>query len=202
MTKPPEPRLRLFVAIELPESHKKALADIQDKLRTSVERRYGREARVRWVRPEGMHLTLKFLGATEQDRLPSLLATLGSAVAEPARFGLTLVRVTSLEGRRGPSILVVDVGGETASLNALAERIDSALSVCGWPREKRRFRGHITLGRLPDEMRLETRRGIAREAASVRLGIAEAWSVERVSLMRSRLRPGGASYERVATFPG
>jgi 2'-5' RNA ligase len=197
----PSPRsLRLFVAIELPHEQRQALARLQDSMRNAVTKRFS-DVRVRWTRPDGMHITLKFLGATPPDRLESLVNALASAVPDSSAFNLSLVNAGSFVDRRAPQVIIAGVSGQTKPLLELVERIETALAAAGWPREKRDFRAHITLARLPQDLSNETRRAIAETAAGIRLDSGHTWPVAHVSLMQSHLGREGAHYERIARFP-
>jgi 2'-5' RNA ligase len=192
--------LRLFVAIELPDAQKQALARLQDSTRSAVTERFS-DVRVRWTRPESMHLTLKFLGATPPDRLESVVNALAFAVPDPPMFDLSLANAGSFADRRAPQVIISGVSGHTKPLLELVERIESALAAAGWPREKRDFRAHITLARLPEDLSNETRRAIAETASRVKLDSRHTWPVAHVSLMQSHLGREGAHYERIARFP-
>jgi RNA 2',3'-cyclic 3'-phosphodiesterase len=193
--------LRLFVAIELPDAQRQALARLQDSMKAAVARRFGDSTRVRWTRPESTHITLKFLGATPPDRLESVVNALASAVPDSPMFNLSLANAGSFAGRRPPQVIIAGVSGQTKPLLELVERIDTALAVAGWPREKRDFRAHITLARLPQDLSNETRRAIAETASRVKLDSRHTWPVAHVSLMQSHLGREGAHYERIARFP-
>jgi 2'-5' RNA ligase len=192
--------LRLFVAIELPDEQKQALAGLQDSMRSAVTGHF-RDVRVRWTRPESMHLTLKFLGATTPDRLEFVHNALASAVPESPAFNLSLANAGSFADRRPPQVIVAGVSGQTKLLLELVERVETALAAVGWPREKRDFRAHITLGRLPQDISNETRRAIAETAARIKLDSGHTWPVDHISLMQSHLGREGTHYERIARFP-
>jgi RNA 2',3'-cyclic 3'-phosphodiesterase len=192
--------LRLFVAIELPDEQKQALARLQDSMKIAAAKRFS-YVRVRWTRPESMHITLKFLGATPPDRLESVVNALASAVSDSPAFNLSLANAGSFAGRRAPQVIIAGVSGQTKPLLELVERIDTALAAAGWPREKRDFRAHITLARLPEDLSNEARRAIAETASRVKLDSGHSWPVAHVSLMQSHLGREGAHYERIARFP-
>jgi RNA 2',3'-cyclic 3'-phosphodiesterase len=192
--------LRLFVAIELPDKQKRALAGLQESMRSAVTRRFS-DVRVRWTRAESMHLTLKFLGATPPDRLESVHNALASAVPHAPAFNLSLANAGSFAGRSAPQVIIAGVSGQTKPLLELVQRIETAFAAVGWPREKRDFRAHITLARLPQDVSNETRRAIAEITAMVKLNSSHAWPVGHVSLFQSHLGREGAHYERIARFP-
>jgi len=185
--------MRLFVAIELPGDVREALGRLQHELQ-----RRGLE-KLRWVQPEGIHLTLKFLGETPAERVTAISEALAGVAVGIAPHELTLGGLGTFGGSR-PRVLWLDLGGDVEAVRALQERIESALGELGFERETRGWSPHLTLARVRPEA--------AREAASAiptALGAVDAPSgviaVREVSLMRSTLRPGGAVYERIAAFP-
>ncbi len=194
-SRPSGPTLRLFVACELPSEMKGGLARIQDAIR-------GQGAPpVRWVRPEGIHLTLKFLGEVSQDRVPDLRGGLAPIVEGIPPLTLSLGEVGTFGGRRGVRVLWVGIEGDLKHLTRLQGRVESALEPFGFPPERRGFSPHLTLARVPDNVSSDDRRRLKDLAASVELPGDPPVTIREVSLMRSILGPGGAVYERVAAFP-
>lgn len=185
--------LRLFVAIELPGEVSEAVGRLQHQLQ-----RRGLE-KLRWVRPEGIHVTLKFLGATPAEKVPAIESALRAAVEGIAVHELALGKLGSFGGNR-PRVLWVDLTGELGAAKRLHGQVEAATEKLGFPREARGWSPHITLARVRPET--------VREAAgALSSAIADTESpsgvipVTEVSLMRSTLRPSGAVYERVAAFP-
>lgn len=194
MTTRPSELLRLFVAIELGVEMREALADLQAELR-----RCGLE-RLRWVRPEGIHLTLKFLGETTSDKLPTIREALAESVEGVPPHRLSLGSLGVFGSRRGPQVLWVDLEGDLAPLRQLQRRVEEGLEAAGFPRERREFSPHLTLARV----RPESARAMAPLIAKALQEIqppAIGMEVREVSLMRSSLQPGGAVYEQLAAFP-
>ena len=185
----PKSLFRAFVAIEIPDSVRNTISALIGRLRE-------RDATncVRWVRPEGLHVTLKFLGHTPDDKERVIESALESAAAIRPGFDLWLGPLGSFRSRRGARDQVVWVGlsGETAQLLELAADVDRALVAVGFPAETRPFTPHLTLGRM--------RRGV-RSAPSFTEDAAwppgdGAFHVGHLSLMESDLRPDGARYTR------
>ncbi len=193
--------MRLFIALDLPEAWKRALETLQRDLQSAIAARLSANVRPRWVRPEGIHLTLKFLGETPADRLESLTAALAQAVTIEPAFDLTLVRVGAFEQRRAPCVILATISVQGRALIDLYERIETWLAAAGWPRETRTFHPHLTLARLPDAMDDATCRAVADMANAFASPEAPGWHVDRVHLIRSHLGPGGARYESLAAFP-
>ncbi|HEU0073129.1 MAG TPA: RNA 2',3'-cyclic phosphodiesterase [Dehalococcoidia bacterium] len=200
MTTPDTP-LRLFIALDLPDAWKHALEALQRDMQTAIDASLGPNIRPRWVRPEGIHLTLKFLGDTPAKRLDALTSALAQAVPAAPGFDLTLARVGAFEQRRVPRVILATIASEGRAFIDLYEHIETWLAAAGWPRETRTFRAHLTLARLPDTFDDTTRRAVAGLATTFEAPQAPAWHVERVYLIRSHLGPGGARYEQLAAFP-
>lgn len=187
--------LRLFVAIELPEPARCSLEDA-----ISVLQREGATQGLRWVRPEGIHLTLQFLGATAAERVPSVGDALAAAVRGIPPFELAPGGIGSFGGRSRMRVIWIAVGREQA-LADLAARVRGALGPAGFVVDREEFRAHLTLARVRDDVTREERERLYDLIRSVALPVMPKFTVERINLMQSILGPGGAQYRAVATFP-
>jgi 2'-5' RNA ligase len=181
--------MRLFLAAELPASVRRCVSDVQARLRDELKG-------WRWVRPEGVHFTLRFLGEVDE-RLDERARGAWSDVARACGpFRLRVTGVGRFPGRGAPRVLWVGLqeiepGEGMARLVADLERNARAL---GWQPENRPFRPHLTLARrlrggTPDE-----------PPEGARVPAAEGW-VRRIVLFRSRLDRSGARYTALASFP-
>lgn len=185
-------RWRLFVALDLPAGAKAALAAAGKELQGLLP------AGVRWVNPAGIHLTLKFLGATEAGRVDALLAALRemAAAGDLMPFPLHLEGLGVFPNRREPRVIGAGVGGDLDSLAKTQRRVEQAIIRLGFPEESRAFRPHLTLGRVRDGVAPATRRQIgdimATQAAA--LSPEYAWQAGEIHLIRSNLTPQGAVY--------
>jgi 2'-5' RNA ligase len=203
MTAAPAERLRLFVAVELPPAWLKALEALQEKLRRRLRPEDLGGARLRWVRPEGIHVTLKFLGEVNAERLGAIEEALRTAVPRPPAVRLRLGGAGGFNRGARPTVVWAAVDGDTDALARLAAAVDAAVTPLGFPPERRPFAAHLTLARVPEDLaRPYWDRLKAAVAATAAPAPPPAMVVEEVALMRSRLRPDGARYEKVATFPG
>ncbi len=198
MSAPPSARdLRLFVAVELPEDVRRALAATV----TALGRAGVAGDAVRWVRPEGIHVTLKFLGATAEAQVPAIEDALRAAVAGMRPFRVQPAGVGSFGGRRRLRVVWVGVEGDVDALAALAARVEQGLAPLGFPAEQRPFAAHLTLGRVRDETPPAVREDIFAAMEGLNTPPIPPVPVDRVSLMQSSLGPGGASYRALAVFP-
>jgi 2'-5' RNA ligase len=152
---------------------------------------------VRWTRPEGIHLTLKFLGDVQADWLEDIADALRSACAPHAPFSLSIGGMGVFPNPRRPRVVWIGVDEPTGTLIRLQQDIERAISPLGFPTERRTFSPHLTLGRVKNgrgAAELEALGQYAKQA-QVRVGEMEAHAVY---LMRSDLRPSGAVYTELA----
>ena len=198
-----ERALRLFVAIELPESWRQGLGELQSRMKAALASEPElRETRVRWVRPEGIHLTLKFIGYIQSDRLEVIQNQLAVAVQEAPEIELSFHRAGSFSDRRAPRVIWGGIETQQRErLYALAESIETWLAAAGVPRERRGFAPHLTLARLSEELQIDVRKRIAEVTTAVRAPAFPSFVVRQVSLMQSHIQQGGARYERLMVYP-
>jgi 2'-5' RNA ligase len=182
---------RLFVAIELPTEVRATLDDLQHNLQRDPAL-----ARLRWVRPEGIHLTLKFLGETPAERLPEIEPTVARAVVGIPPFDLHLGNLGAFGSPRAPRVLWVEVAGDLDSLAKLQSQVEAELGALGFPAEARRFSPHLTLARVPPERAAEAARPLA-EAIANRDSVRGAIRAEALALIKSDLQRGGAIYTQL-----
>ena len=172
---------------------RRALGAAQDALR---DRDLGS---LRWVRPEGVHLTLKFLGETPADRLDAVRTAVAAAARRRAPFRLSLGPAGTFGGRR-PRVLWLAIEGDVEPLRELQSAVERELVAAGFPPEERDYSPHLTLARVPQPPPPATARRLAEALAGLDPPSAE-FDVEEVLLMRSHLQPAGAVYETLAAFP-
>ena len=192
--KPEDQLLRLFVAVDLPEDVREALHRLQSDLRQQEL------SGLRWVRPEGVHLTLKFLGETPAERVPAIEGALATALLGTEPFRLALGEPGTFGGRRGPRVVWLDITGDVQRLRGLQAAVERAMVGVGFAPEERQYSPHLTLARVPQPPRPGTAERDSRALEAVEPPRVE-FEVREIVLIRSRLQPGGAEYERLAGFP-
>jgi 2'-5' RNA ligase len=182
--------IRCFIALNLPAEIKGRLAELESRLKEA-------RADVSWVKPENVHLTLKFLGGVEEARVPLVKRAVQEGLRREGPLVLTLAGLGVFPNPRSPRVVWVGVGGDTERLQNLQESLEQALGEVGFPREARSFSPHITLGRM------RSRQGAASLMELVgHLGANEVGSLkaESIELMRSQLHPAGAVYTILESF--
>jgi len=183
--------MRLFIAIDLPDSVRAALAREQARLRDGC----ARSRDIRWTRPEGLHLTLKFLGQVEATRVTDVTEAL-NALGPYETFEIEVGGFGFFPSARRPRVFWVG-SQATPVLGELARRVEAAMEPLGFAREDRPFQPHLTLARL------EGQRPQPELDAAVQKGEASfgRFTVTEFFLFESKLRPGGAEYSKLARFP-
>ncbi|HID10750.1 MAG TPA: RNA 2',3'-cyclic phosphodiesterase [Candidatus Latescibacteria bacterium] len=183
-------QVRTFVAVDISDEARRSVQDLEDELR-----RY--RADVRWVAPENLHLTLKFLGEIEEERLEEVFFGVEEAVSGVGPFQMVLEGLGGFPGLGRPRVLWVGVSEGAGELRDLAERVEGSLERRGFPREGRPFSPHLTIGRVRQPSgRLGQLTAVMREKD---FGPEEV-RVEEVKVMKSELMPSGAVYTTLRSF--
>lgn len=215
------PQLRLFVAIELPDDVRAAIADVVAALK-----RAGADAGLRWARPDGIHLTLKFLGNVPEARVPAIVDAMRQQLQSASSFEIAPGGIGAFFTGKGDPfnkhprevhrhnlrVLWLGAGRDNAPLLDAAARVEAALNPLGFPPERTAFFPHLTLARMREDASRETRIAAYDALAPYRpweggehrdngLPAVPPFRASSVALMQSTLRPGGAVYDAVAHIP-
>jgi 2'-5' RNA ligase len=186
--------IRSFIAIDLTPDVRRGLGVAQQKLREAL---VGES--IRWVRPEGIHLTLKFLGDQPPDRIERIGEELSRWAQGGSPLDLEIGNAGAFPDLARPRVLWVGVHEPSGRLVGSVDRLEKGLETLGIRKEDRPFRPHLTLARVKDRLTpdgLETLRGQLERLAGERIGEQRA---EAVTLLRSDLRPSGAVYTVLLT---
>jgi 2'-5' RNA ligase len=182
-----EQSVRAFIAIPLPATFRQGLAELRQELE-----RFALDG-VRWVAPQNIHLTLKFLGDTPRSGLPAMEEALSRVVEGEALFSLQSQGLGAFPSWRNPRVIWAGLEDNPALIR-LQHEVELALADLGFPAEERPFAAHLTLGRvtrpLPEAQR-ERLATFARDFAGGSLGTVP---VDEVCLFQSQLRPTGPVY--------
>ncbi|MES0349958.1 MAG: RNA 2',3'-cyclic phosphodiesterase [Desulfobacteria bacterium] len=184
-------KLRAFIAISLPEPVLQAIANAQETLKRGG-------LKIRWVRKEGIHLTLKFLGDIDRDSVEKISEAMERATGSFSPFTLWVEGIGVFPDLRRPRVAWVGVSGEVEVLSALQRDLESQLSRLGFPKEKRGFRGHLTLGRVKGRLDQTKLREGLETLSDFR---TESFTAQSIVLFQSDLRPDGAVYSKLAELP-
>lgn len=183
--------MRAFVAIEIPDAIKQGAAAAQQRLKSA-----GVEAA--WTRPEGIHLTLKFLGEIGEQLVPEIMGALTLALCDAERFRLGIEGVGTFPNPVSARVVWCGIVGDVEKLVAVQAAVEHALVGLGLERDARPYAPHLTLGRIKRiRDRARWLKGLE-EVGSTRL---PGFDVAAVRLISSELRPTGAVYRELGCVP-
>ncbi len=189
----PSGRIRSFIAIPVPSAELRALETAVKKLESDLG------GGVRWVRPEGIHLTLKFMGDIQAEIAERILSVLPPVAARFSPFELSISGLGVFPNTRRPRVLWAGVHGDLETLSALQLAVDDALGELGLPKEQRAFSPHLTLGRVRRDVPEGQLRKIGEVMEGGELPGAPPWTADTVNLMRTELDPAGSRHYLVGS---
>ena len=182
--------LRCFVAIDIPDPVKKEITEMADILK-----KY--DADIKWVNVENLHVTLKFLGSTPEKSVPEIRESLLKAVSSFQPFYIKINGTGVFPDRKFARVIWVGVeNGEM--LPELAADIDVSMSLLGYKKEEREFKPHLTLGRVRSR---EGTANVVNELDNFKDKEFGLFTVDRIRLMRSELKPRGSEYSCLYEVP-
>jgi len=179
-------RIRTFVAVEIDAAVRAAADELIRQLAESG-------ADVKWVEPENLHVTVKFLGEVDSRQLHQICRAVEAAVASQPPFDLEVRRAGAFPNARRPRTLWLGAGRGGEELAAVAREVDKQLQRLGYPRESRRFHAHLTLGRVRQGGAASGRLAeLLAEQAEFQAGTSR---VAEAVVFSSQLSRGGPVYE-------
>lgn len=179
--------MRIFVAVPLNAALREAAAGLRSRLNSAA-------APLRWVPPENLHLTLKFLGEIAEGRVVKVTDAARAVAGRAQRFSITLGGMGAFPSPTRPQVVWVGIGQGAEELTALARDLDTALGRMKFPKELRPFRPHLTVARakhtgpMPD---------LARPLGELAGVVVGSQTVDALFVMESRLSPASAIYRPV-----
>jgi 2'-5' RNA ligase len=185
---------RAFIAVALPAALRQALGQVNAGLRRTVP-----EGAVRWVRPEGMHLTLKFLGDMPLSQAEQVQTMLEAAAREAAPFECDVSGLGCFPNLRQPRVVWAGLREPSGALAHLQRAVEAGAVRLGYTQATgdRGFMPHLTLGRVARQAGAAEWRSVAEAVQAAAAGEIGTFLVEAVCLMKSDLRPGGSAYTRL-----
>jgi 2'-5' RNA ligase len=187
-------QIRSFIAIELPDEIKSVLAQLQAQLKT------GKQLPVKWVDPYSIHLTLKFLGNIDVNKVREITGAMEAAAEGISPFKLEVKDLGVFPNLKRVRVVWVGVSGEVAQLSQLQQRIESNLAPLGFARESRSFTPHLTLARVREQASLDEQQSFGQLIASTKFEAVYGFEVDSINLMKSQLTREGAIYSRISSI--
>ena len=175
--------IRTFIAIEVPRAIQDKISSLQDALKKEG-------GKISWVKPENIHLTLKFLGNVEESKIDQIGEALTKAAERITPFNMIVKGTGAFPDMRRPRVIWVGVEEASGQLLNIFNEIEKELSKIGFQKEERRFSPHLTIGRV------KTPSGISRLVDKLKTTdfLGGEFTAGEVVLMKSDLKPTGAVY--------
>ncbi len=180
--------MRTFIAIELPKEIKDALARLQEKLKSTG-------ADVKWVEPDNIHLTLKFLGEIDEQKLDKIALILENIAKDKSSFHICISSIGAFPRNSSPRVIWVGIDKGDKETKEIAKQLEEKIQKIGIPKEDRSFSSHITIGRTRSALNLQK---LVQELKTLEndLGIkGMEFDATKITLFKSTLTPKGPIYE-------
>lgn len=182
--------MRTFIAIDLEK-------DIKDRLSSFLQELHKVSRDIKWVKKEGMHLTLKFLGEVEEKRIPEIESSLKDISRKFSPFVIRFRGTgTFPPGRKNPRVVWVGIE-ENKAFVAMQARMEEEMEKWGFAKEKREFHPHLTLGRIKTHSYLGGIFPLLEKNRESDFGEME---VNKITFFQSLLKPTGAEYSVISEF--
>lgn len=183
--------LRLFAALDLPVSVLGYLSAIMTQLRADLPRNA-----VRWVRPEGIHLTVRFYGETKPEQIKALQDSLAQATTGLGPIELKLNGLGIFPNTVAPRVIWAGVAGQVDAVQRIQTALETGARAIGFRPETRPFTPHLTLGRV-NQLRAPDKQRLSQLVNEAPLNAPNPFTLDRVSLIKSELKPTGAVYTQL-----
>lgn len=182
--------LRLFLAIDIPSNIREELTKIQSQFKSL-------DLDASWVRPGNIHLTLKFLGNTEPEKIPQIVEVMNTCVNSIGPFSLSLTKIGGFPNLNRPRVLWVGLADSQGSLVSAQKNIDRNLSRLGYDTDNKPFFPHLTLARFKSP---KGGQEIKHKIASFNMDENKPFTITSIKLYKSELTPRGAIYTSLHEF--
>ncbi|MFH1662806.1 MAG: RNA 2',3'-cyclic phosphodiesterase [Chloroflexota bacterium] len=183
--------IRAFIAIELPAELRQELARLQASLKSDSQ------PRIKWANPDGIHLTLKFLGNIPVSNIDRITQAMTDAAIQITPFYLETEALGAFPNLKRVQVIWVGLDGETDKLNQLQQLIETNLVQLGFAAEQRQFKPHLTLARLGMDVSSGERQRLGELIAATSFKKGKRVKVDSINLIKSQLTREGAVYSRI-----
>ena len=178
--------MRLFIAMPLP-------GDIEEELGRIIFLLKQKGGSVKWVTPKNIHLTMKFLGDTEENLVDSIKEQIDAIAREYAAVETVISRLGAFPNLSRPRVIWAGLDKNIETLAEISGKVEAAVESLGFEREERRFKAHLTLGRVRQPAGLSDLTAYMKS-----LDVPEmSFPMDRLVLFRSTLTPRGPIYDRL-----
>ncbi len=178
--------MRLFIALPLP-------GKVEEELGRMIFLLKQKGGSVKWVTPKNIHLTMKFLGDTEENLVDSIKEQIDAIARDFAPVETVITRLGAFPNLSRPRVIWAGLDKNIETLAEISAKVEMAVQTLGFEREERRFKAHLTLGRVRQPAGLDNLTGYMKS-----LDVPEmSFRLDRMVLFRSTLTPRGPVYDRL-----
>ncbi|HLD41386.1 MAG TPA: RNA 2',3'-cyclic phosphodiesterase [Candidatus Omnitrophota bacterium] len=178
--------MRLFIAVDLNSQNRDALAKLQTRLKKA-------DTDVKWIEPKNIHLTLKFLGEVTEENIPKIISAIKESIQGIQPFSLEIINLGVFPSLEYPRVIWAGIEKGKEDLKKLAERVEAAMLKLKFPKEKRGFSEHLTLGRVRSS---KNKNNLIQQLSQTSFPTLRQ-DIAAVILYQSTLTPQGPIYEKL-----
>lgn len=179
--------MQTFIAIELPQEIKDSLAQLQTELKST-------NADVKWVAPQNIHLTLKFLGGIDDKQLEKIIHIIDDVSKEKDKFQITVSSLGAFPEIDSPRVIWIGIDSGDKQVKEITKELEEKIEKIGIPKEDRPFSSHITIGRTRSSLNRQELVRYLKNKADLG-GKKLDFYVTKITLFKSTLTPKGPIYE-------
>jgi len=179
--------MRTFIAIPLPDRVRESLGEVQGQLKACA-------SDVKWVEPDNIHLTLKFLGEIKDSQLNKVSLILEELAKDTPSFAVVICSIGAFPRITSPRVIWAGIDKGKEEVNDTAKRLEEKLSLIGIPKEERRFSSHITIGRTRSGLNLDKLAGGLEKMSLLANDQRREFQASKITLFKSTLTPKGPIY--------
>ena len=184
-------KIRTFIAIEIPLAIRTEIAKFQEQLKQE-------QAPISWVKPNNIHITIKFLGDVDENKIDDIALAIQTATTEIKPFSIEIGGAGAFPNYKKPRVIWIGAKSEHDLLKELAKQIDIQVHKLGFEKETRDFKAHLTLGRVKSLNDID---GVISELKQRQDFSGGSFIASEIILMKSELHPAGSIYTPMRKIP-
>jgi RNA 2',3'-cyclic 3'-phosphodiesterase len=181
---------RIFVAVDISDDVRRKVSTYIQELREEFS-----NLRVGWEKTEKLHLTLKFLGDSDENQIEKLREIVRNIAGQVSKFSLKIAETGVFPSPRNARILWIDVKDEKGSLAKINRLLETECEKIGFSKERKNYKPHLTIARLRD---VGKSKELAEKHLRKEFKPAE-FEVAEIVIYESRLQPAGSIYQKLTT---
>ncbi len=180
--------MRAFIAIDLPKEIKDNLCLVQENFKKLP-------ARINWVNPDNIHLTLRFLGEIEQSQTDKIITAIKGSALLTSPFQINLSSISVFPDTALPRVIWIGINSGNERIQEIYRNLGTKLKSLGIPEESRQFLPHITIARIKTILKKKEFLMELNNLKDTSPKVNSYFQARKITLFKSRLTAKGAVYE-------